>query len=172
MTRVIAVVLASLSMLACSTAVSPKTATSSRCETASLEMALVGRGVAAGTARADIELRNVSGGQCELYGYLKLEPLDLEGRPVPARIEQSSTDLFLHTPAPFATVTLPVEGRAYAPLRLYDGAEPCVTFYKLRITPPGSGESAVIRVGPDAFANVTTCSGGLMTMNPIRATPY
>src|SRR5437660_11310049 len=40
----------------------------------------------------------------------------------------------------------------------------CVTFYKLRVTPPGSGESTVIRVGPDAFANVTTCSGGLVVM--------
>src|SRR5437660_1444512 len=169
MTRVSALLLASVFMLACSTGVSPKRATSSSCDTASLEMGLVDRGVAAGTARAAIELRNSSQRECELYGYLKLELLDLEGRPVPARIEQSSTDLFLSTPTPFATVALPVHGRAYASLRLSDGAEPCVTFYKLGVTPPGSGESAVIRVGPDAFANVTTCSGGLVVMNPIRA---
>jgi len=87
MTRVSALLLASMFMLACSTGVSPKTATSSSCDTASLEMALAGGGVAAGTVRADIELRNISGGACELYGYLKLDLLDLEGRPVRARIE-------------------------------------------------------------------------------------
>jgi len=54
----------------------------------------------------------------------------------------------------------------------YDEAEPCVTVYKLRITPPGSTEPAVIRVGADAFANVVICSGGLVTMNPVRAAPY
>ncbi len=171
MTRVSALLLASMFMLACSTGVSPKTATSSSCDTASLEMALVGGGVAAGTVRADIELRNISAGECELYGYLKLDLLD-EGRPVPARIEQSSNDLFLHTPAPFAAVALPMHGRAYAPLRWHDAAEPGVTVYKLRIMPPGSTGAAVIRVGPDAFANVVICSGGLVTMNPIRAAPY
>ena len=172
MTRVSALLLASMFMLACSTGVSPKTATSSSCDTASLEMALAGGGVAAGTVRAYIELRNISGGECEVFGYLKLDLLDLEGRPVPARIEQSSNDLSLQTPAPFAAVALPVHGRAYAPLRWYDAAEPCVTVYKLRITPPGSTGAAVIRVGPDAFANVVICSGGLVTMNPVRAAPY
>jgi len=172
MTRVSALLLASMFMLACATGVSPKTATSSSCDTASLEMALAGGGVAAGTVRAYIELRNISGGECEVFGYLKLELLDLEGRPVPARIEQSSNDLFLQSPAPFAAVALPVHGRAYAPLRWYDAAEPCVTVYKLRITPPGSSGAAVIRVGPDAFANVVICSGGLVTMNPVRAAPY
>src|SRR5437870_13360697 len=104
MTRVSALLLASIFMLACSTGVSPKTATSSSCDTASLEMALAGGGGAAGTVRAEIVRQNISGGECELYGYLKLDLLDLEGRPVPARIDQSSNDPFLQTPATFVPV--------------------------------------------------------------------
>ena len=172
MARVSVLLLASLFMLACASDVSSGPTTSSRCDTPSLEMALAGGGVAAGSVRSEIVLKNISSRDCELTGYLGLELLNVAGGRLKSRIEQSSTDLFLNTPAPFATVTLPANGHAYAPMRWNDIAEPCVDVYQLRITPPGARDAAVIRVGADAFAHIAICSGGQVTMNPIRAEPY
>ena len=146
-------------------------------------MELIGIGVAAGSVRGAIEVRNNSSHDCHLYGYADLELLDAVYRSLPSHISPSITAFFEPTPAvadvvllPFGTPKIdpghPVQGHAYIPLGWTGMGEPCAAVVRLRVTPPGSRSSTVITVGDPAGAGyISMCSGGAVTVLPVRATP-
>jgi len=70
-----------------------------RCDTKNLEMQLIGQGVAAGSARAAIEVRNMSNRDCGLYGYAGIQLLNAYRLPRPTKVVWSTEAFFLTTPA-------------------------------------------------------------------------
>ena len=147
-------------------------------------MQLIGLGAATGNAREVIEVRNNSSGACDMYGYASLQLLDAVYRPLPSHIFQRTTAFFQQDPAVADVVVLPVgtptvdphrpaEGHAYIPLGWVDEGDQCEEVVRLRVTPPGSSSSLVIIAGdPSGAGYVSICSGGAVTVLPVRATPY
>ena len=155
-----------------------------RCDPSLLDMKLIGLGAATGNVRANIELRNISSSACEMYGYASLELLDAAYRPLPSHISQRTTAFFQHDPAAADVVVLPigtakivpgrpVQGHAYIPLGFADMGDPCESVVRLRVMPPGASSSVVIGAAdPGGAGYVSICSGGAVTVLPVRATPY
>ena len=131
-------------------------------------MQLIGGGVAAGSVKATIEVRNKSNHDCDLYGYAGIQLLSAQRLPLPTKVIWSTEAFFLSTPAVAEIVELPSgAGRAYIPLSFNDVQEPCLQSALLRVTPPGASTSL------DIPGYLFVCSGGTLTVNPVtgRSTP-
>ena len=139
-----------------------------RCDIGDLEMQLIGGGVAAGSFKEAIEVRNRSSHDCDLYGYAGIQLLSAYRLPLPTKVIWSTDAFFLTTPAVVEIVELPAgTGRAYIPLSFSGVQEPCSQAALLRVTPPGASASLVIP------GDLFVCSGGTLTVNPVtgRWTP-
>lgn len=139
-----------------------------RCDTGDLEMQLIGGGVAAGSVRETIEVRNRSDRDCDLYGYAGIQLLSAYRLPLPTKVIWSTEAFFRTTPAVAEIVKLPSgTGHAYIPLSFNEVQEPCSEAALLRVTPPGASTSL------DIPGHLFVCSGGTLTVNPVtgRSTP-
>jgi hypothetical protein len=144
-----------------------------RCDTNDLEMMLSGGGVAAGSVRTTIEVRNKSTHDCDLYGYAGIQLLNEYRLPIPTKVIWSTKAFFLTTPAvaeivglpagtPPMTSNRPVPGHAYIPISFNDMLEPCSEAALLKVTPPDASRALVIP------GHLIVCSGGTLVVNPTR----
>lgn len=165
-------------LLACSEAGPPANAPDlppsppafTRCDMPALEMTLTSGGVAAGSVRSAIDVRNTSSRECGLYGYTGLELLDAAYRPLPSRIRWSTTSFFRPTPAVPEVVHLASGAHAYIPMGWTDMGDPCEEVVWLRVTPPGARTSTLVRAGgPTGAGYVSICMGGAVTVMPIQS---
>ena len=153
-----------------------------RCDTKNLEMQLIGQGVAAGSARAAIEVRNMSNRDCGLYGYAGIQLLNAYRLPRPTKVVWSTEAFFLTTPAVAEIVGLPsgtpplaadrsVPGHAYIPVSFSGVQEPCSQAAFLKVTPPDASTSLVISVAPPGSVPgyMSVCSAGTLVVNPTQA---
>jgi uncharacterized protein DUF4232 len=153
-----------------------------RCDTAGLEMQLIKVGAATGNIGGIIEIRNNSNRDCDLYGYAGMQLLDAAGQPLATKVVWSATSFFVPTPAVEEVVGLPagtapitpdrpIPGHAYIPFSWDDVLEPCSDAAQLKVTPPDSTTSIVIRaVAPGGSQSLMlVCSGGTLVVNPTRA---
>jgi len=145
-----------------------------RCDTGDLEMQLTVDGVAAGSVRATIEVRNKSNRDCDLYGYAGLQLLSSFRAPLPTKVTWSTSAFFLSSPAvaevvglpsrtPPLTSDRPVAGHAYIPLGFSEVQGQCSEAAWLKVTPPDASTSLVIP------GSLVVCSGGALVVNPVRA---
>lgn len=141
------------------------------CQANDLSMSFFVIGVAGGSVRAMIEVRNISSRDCDLYGYAGLQFLDSKRRPLPAHVIWTRNNFWSSDPEPENVVAVPagtpritgdqVAGHAYIPLWWSDVTPPYTNPSVIAVTPPGSDQpvftqelNGVTDIGNDGTINV------------------